>query len=559
MMAQGAGQVSLTDRYEIIEEIGRGGMGVVYKARQLDLDRIVAVKRILPEAGSFSTAARFSREKRTIAKLNHRNILTVFDAGEDEEGPWLSMEYIEGGRTLKHRVKEEGALPEEDVITIGKSLCNALQYAHDQRVIHRDVKPSNVLLTRDGTLKLADFGLAREGGGIGHTQPNVGMGTPNYAAPEQLEDAKNVDHRADIYGLGATLYHLSSGVLPPSPPPPVRMHPLPAGLREVLKKALEEKPANRFISMKEMRQALGALRERHSIPIQNVPSERESNERGVEALEEKTPFEKTAAPPIIKGFKFLREEKFSCGGETNAVKIYMHKTGLEFVLVPGGAFMMGSPDFEVGRKDNESPQHRVTVKPFLLCRTQCTQKAWDLIGGSDDRPQDVADLPIQCVTWKDSTAWCRKAGLRLPSEAEWEYACRAGTTTRFFFGDSDSQLGDYIWDDRVLRVIVELFRVAGKKPNALGLYDMHGNGSEWCQDTWHDNYRRAPTDGSAWESWFSSYRVVRGSNNNDPLFNRSACRSKHRSADNGMDRSFCGKYAFSATALVFRPACSLRE
>jgi len=252
MTAQGAGQVSLTDRYEIIEEIGRGGMGVVYKARHLDLDRVVAVKRILPEAGSFGTVERFRREKKTIAKLNHRNILTVFDAGEDEQGPWLSMEYIESGRTLKDRVEEEDALPEEEVISIGKTLCSALSYAHRLGIIHRDVKPANVLITEDGTLKLSDFGLAREGRASDLSKTDSGMGTIAYAAPEQLEDAKNVDHRADIYGLGATLYHLATRESPRS----VRESAIPEGIRSVLMKALSERPKDRIFSVEEMAKAL---------------------------------------------------------------------------------------------------------------------------------------------------------------------------------------------------------------------------------------------------------------------------------------------------------------
>jgi len=247
----GAASASLLDRYELLDEIGRGGMGVVYKARQTDLDRIVAVKRILPESGSASMTSRFRSERNTIAKLNHQNILTVYDAGEDEEGPWLAMEYVEGGRTLKNRVKE-GALPEEEVLAIGLCLCRALSCAHREGIIHRDVKPTNVLIDRDGTPKLADFGLAREGRGSDLSVTGYGMGTMAYAAPEQLRDAKGVDHRVDIYGLGALLYHLATGESPRK----IRESAIPARFRAVLLKALSDRPGDRYFSVDEMAQAL---------------------------------------------------------------------------------------------------------------------------------------------------------------------------------------------------------------------------------------------------------------------------------------------------------------
>jgi len=215
-----------------------------------------------------------------------------------------------------------------------------------------------------------------------------------------------------------------------------------------------------------------------------------------------------AAAPEAQGFPYLRKETFSCGGQTHTVPIYRHeKTGLEFVQVPGGEFTMGSPDGESGRHSDEGPQRRVQVKPFLLCRTEVTQAVWDKIGGSDPRNWRGSDLPIEQVSWEDVTAWCKKAGLRLPTEAEWEYACRAGTASRFCFGDTDGELSDYAWysggGGR------QTHPVGQKRPNAFGLFDMHGNVWEWCEDWYQDSYRGAPTDGSAWLGG-SSFRVNRG-------------------------------------------------
>jgi len=264
-----AASASLLDRYELLDEIGRGGMGVVYKARQTDLDRIVAVKRILSKSGSASVTSRFRSERNTIAKLNHQNILTVHDAGEDEKGPWLAMEFVEEGRTLKDRVETEGALPEKDVLSIGLCLCHALSCAHREGIIHRDVKPSNVLIDRVGTPKLADFGLAREGRGSDLSVTGYGMGTMAYAAPEQLRDAKSVDHRVDIYGLGALLYYLTTGESPRM----IRESAIPERFRSVLSKALSERPGDRYFSVDEMAKALERSEGSATAPVDAVSGE----------------------------------------------------------------------------------------------------------------------------------------------------------------------------------------------------------------------------------------------------------------------------------------------
>ena len=225
------------------------------------------------------------------------------------------------------------------------------------------------------------------------------------------------------------------------------------------------------------------------------------------------------SPSSIPGFTFLEEETFSCGGKSNRIKVYRHlKTGLEFVLVPGETVWMGS-----GASADEKPVHQVTIQPFLLCRTECTQEAWDRIGGEDSRVWRGKTLPIDGVSWNDCTAWCRKAGLRLPSEAEWEYACRGGKTGNYCYGDDESDLhryGNYCdrsntngfgWQD--MKHDDGHDKTAPVKsylPNAFGLYDMHGNLWEWVQDVYHSNYEGAPTDGSAWEDKGSGFRVRRG-------------------------------------------------
>ncbi|MCP4891700.1 MAG: serine/threonine protein kinase, partial [Planctomycetaceae bacterium] len=182
---------------EIIELIGAGGMGAVYKARQSGLDRFVALK-ILPEefGNNVKFALRFTREARTLAKLSHPNIVSVFEFGNVEDTYYFLMEFVDGS-TLRDLVKA-GQLSPEHALSIVPHLCDALQYAHDQRVVHRDIKPENILISSQGAVKIADFGLSRIMGNETQQPMLTGthqiMGTPRYMAPEQLESSRGVDH-----------------------------------------------------------------------------------------------------------------------------------------------------------------------------------------------------------------------------------------------------------------------------------------------------------------------------------------------------------------------------
>lgn len=186
-------------------------------------------------------------------------------------------------------------------------------------------------------------------------------------------------------------------------------------------------------------------------------------------------------------------------------------TGMEFRWIPEGEFMMGSEE-----EAKEEPIHKVKIKkPFYLGKYPVTQKQWETIMGSNPSIFEGENLPVQGVSWRDTQAFIDKLNekehtykYRLPSEAEWEYACRAGTDTRFSFGDDESKLNEYGWckensDNRI-------HPIGQRKPNSWGLYDMHGNVWEWVQDKYHDNYKGAPSDGSAWEEGGNCKRVRRG-------------------------------------------------
>ncbi|MFB2879586.1 formylglycine-generating enzyme family protein [Floridanema aerugineum] len=245
---------------------------------------------------------------------------------------------------------------------------------------------------------------------------------------------------------------------------------------------------------------------------------------------------------------------------------------LDMVLIPGGSFMMGSPEYELGRSDNESPQHLVTIKPFFIGKYPITQAQWKAIAELSPIKQELnldpshfkgSNRPVERISWLDAVEFCdrltekTKRKYRLPSEAEWEYACRAGTTTPFHFGETittdlanyngtNDKIGSYGRGPKGIyrqeTTPVGTFKVA----NAFGLFDMHGNVWEWCADHWHNNYEGAPDDGSAWveeqqndrDNDYHFEKVRRGSSwYSYPDYCRSACRvgnaPGHKSGNGG--------------------------
>ena len=232
------------------ELIGPGGMGTVYKARHRELDRPVAVKVLHAhlQQDDASFAERFVREARTLARLDHTNIVRVYDFGHREGVYYLVMEFVDGV-TLRQAMAGGGFTPAEALSMVPR-ICEALQYAHDQGVVHRDIKPENILLDRSGAPKIADFGLALLTGPSTETrltQTAQVMGTPQYMAPEQIERRGDVDHRADIYSLGVIFYEMLTGELPVGRfPPPSQKVEVDVRLDRVVLRTLEKEPRLRY-------------------------------------------------------------------------------------------------------------------------------------------------------------------------------------------------------------------------------------------------------------------------------------------------------------------------
>jgi serine/threonine protein kinase len=242
---------------EIIELIGRGGMGAVYKARQPSLDRLVALKILPPGvAGDAGFAERFTREARALARLSHPNIVAVYDFGQAAGMPFFVMEYVDGPNLRE--LERGGKLSPREAMQIIPQICEALQFAHDEGIVHRDIKPENILLDKKGRVKIADFGIAKL---IGQTTvPDATLtgagdvvGTLNYMAPEQREKPLTVDHRADIFSLGVVFYELLTGELPLGKfAPPSQVARVDVRLDEVVVRALEKEPARRYQHVSEL-------------------------------------------------------------------------------------------------------------------------------------------------------------------------------------------------------------------------------------------------------------------------------------------------------------------
>ncbi len=247
-----AGQLPELEQFELI---GQGGMGTVYRARHRRLDRPVAVK-VLDSAlrGNASFAKRFAREARTLAQLDHPNVVRVYDFGHRDDLYYLIMELVDGVN-LRQTIEAGGLAPPEALAMV-PHICEALQYAHDQGVVHRDIKPENILVDRNGSIKIADFGLAKlVGGEAGRplTQTAQIMGTPAYMAPEQLESPGEVDHRADIFALGVVFYELLTGELPIGRfPPPSKKVQIDVRLDDVVLRTLEKEPRRRYQQASEL-------------------------------------------------------------------------------------------------------------------------------------------------------------------------------------------------------------------------------------------------------------------------------------------------------------------
>jgi formylglycine-generating enzyme required for sulfatase activity len=507
--------------YTLVEPLGRGGMGQVWKAE--GGRRTVALKVLPPEFRDNPEAMTQVRDSfDLIHALTHEHICPALDLQEDRLfGPYLVMHYVPGVRLsefVRRPTFADRRLSSERVVQILRPIAAALDYAHqklirvgdrEQRgVLHRDVKPDNIMLVlRDDRIEevfLIDFGLAAEIRSTmsRHTSNTVDTrGTRPYMAPEQLRGKRHQwDGRTDQYALAAVAYELLAGHLPfdsdddfalmvaisQEPADPIAG--LPEALNGVLLRGLSKAKEDRFESCREFLEAMDQA---------------------------------VRSPAILS-----REPTPASPKEVVPIRLptIANSVGMRLVLIPAGEFLMGSYKDDTAAWKNEKPQHKVRItEPFYLGIHEVTQGQWQaVLGTSPWRGQKGAkegpDYPVTYVSWEEVTEFCRmlsaKEGktYRLPTEAEWEYSCRAGTITKYHFGDAESQLGDCAWCDENANAAGEKYAhaVGRKKPNAWGLYDLHGNVWEWCSDWYGEKYYGETSSSDPAGPSGGSGRVFRG-------------------------------------------------
>lgn len=257
----------LGNRYEILEQLGGGGMAIVYKGRDTFLNRLVTVKMLRPEFSSDDDfTRRFRREAQAVASLSHPNIVSIYDVGQEDGLQYLVMEYVDG-EDLKTIIRRQGRLEPARAVEIARQVCDALQHAHENNIVHRDVKPHNILITRTGRAKLTDFGIAREATAATCTQTDTIVGSVHYLSPEQAR-GEVAGPRSDLYSLGIVLYEMLTGRVPfagdspiavaikhiqEDPEPPEKINPdVPPALSAVVMQAIQKDPRRRFDSALEM-------------------------------------------------------------------------------------------------------------------------------------------------------------------------------------------------------------------------------------------------------------------------------------------------------------------
>lgn len=272
----------LLNRYKLLEKIGEGGMGIVYKAKCTLLNRFVAVKILKAELSDDEDfITRFKREANSIASLSHTNIVNVYDVGSENNINFIVMEYI-NGKTLKQLIKENVRLNSLKTVNIALQIAKALQYAHKNNIIHRDIKPDNILITEENIVKLTDFGIAKVADAGTLTNSNKIIGSVHYFSPEQAK-GKFVDCRTDIYALGIVMYELITGQVPfngetsisvaimhiqePVIPPIKVITDIPENINTIILKTLEKEPTNRFQTAKELTEVLKALKKNSNLEV----------------------------------------------------------------------------------------------------------------------------------------------------------------------------------------------------------------------------------------------------------------------------------------------------
>ena len=495
--------------YEVQKLIAKGGMGEVYEAKHLRLNRPVALKVIRGyRQEDPASEGYFLREMANAGKLDHPNLVRAYDAWEADGCLYMAFELLDG-QSLQTQFAKENSSTIVDVLDAILGTCRALEYLHSQGLVHCDIKPANLIRLSDGSIKLIDFGLAMDMA-LPHS-PN-GNGTKGYMAPEQEVGGGIIDQRADIYSLGCLLKFMLTGFLDAGSQGAKSVE--AKELITVAERMTQDAPEQRYQSVSEVRILLENLQKKVRTKgniswkaliviaavgflvagISQIPAPWGIQSEGKENARAQTPKE------LRRGFE--------------------SQVPMKMVAIPAGNFVMGACDGDSEAQPDELPCRTITfTKPFQMgvyevtvaqfeefvealgYKTQAessglggwkasTASSWgiknrDLNWSSPGYPI-AADLPVTMVSYEDALAFCawlsKRDGknYRLPTEAEWEYACRAGSKDVYHFPIKSRD--SYCWSLWNTKGTVSPCPVGTRQPNPWGLFDMGGNAREWCLD-----------------------------------------------------------------------------
>lgn len=457
---------ALSDAYTVEGVVGEGGMGVVYRATDHVRRRAVAIKTLHGSLmGDASIRRRFAREARLSMRWSHPHVVAAYDFIEHPDLIALVLELVEGPTLEKHFQQWAGALPLSELGPLFYGVLEAMAEAHRRGIVHRDLKPQNILLRMDETglyPKVTDFGIAKVLAGTSYTMTGMTLGTCEYMAPEQVKTSDAIDQRADIYALGVLLYRAVTGRLPfetdnhyemmlahvertPAPPSQYNAK-VPAALERVILRCLQKERQARPQDCKTLRVEL------ESALAEVVPARPSEPVRG-------------ASTPILR-----------------------EADGSELLRVEGGSFAMGPNRRTVYLDPYYLARHPVTNRQFGTFVQTTGYRPSDREAGrflahfrGGSCPTALLDHPVVFVSWLDANAYCRWAGRRLPTEAEWEKAARGSDGRRYPWGREDP-------NER----LANFGRPLGGRTSPIGQYpagasphgceDLAGNVWEWCED-----------------------------------------------------------------------------
>jgi serine/threonine protein kinase/formylglycine-generating enzyme required for sulfatase activity len=615
------GSIGLLGHYDIRSVVGQGGMGVVLKAFDEKLHRVVAVKVMSAALAGNPDSRRFVREARAAAAVTYENIVALYAVEDEGPLPYLVMQFV-SGRSLADRLARGGPLDVETIVRLGVQIASGLEAAHRIRLVHRDIKPANLLLEEGSErLKITDFGLARVSDDASITHSGGVLGTPLYMSPEQAE-GKPLDHRSDLFSLGSVLYTMCTGRPPfgakttlavlrrvcDDTPRPVRLiNPdIPPWLEKVVNKLLAKEPAGRYQSAGQVAQLL----QQHLTTLSPSPQSAATTVAlpAARTLRRKRPLLLASAllalavlggglallvlgkddPPDKAGRKDpgddsrprpeggkgcrpppkpkqalapfderqARAHQEAWADHLRVDVDLVNSIGMKLRLIPPGEFVMGSPDAVIDPllpgafNDNyrrllrsQKPRHRVRLtRPIFIAVYEVTQRQFRRVmrtnpsafaRAGDQKAQvaglDTRDFPVENMTWFAAIEFCNRLskregkcpcyqvegpqvrwvrtanGYRLPTEAVWEFVCRAGTTTVFPWGD---QAGDLKKAGRHGQT--RTGRVGQGPANPFGLFDLFGNVSEYCFDPFDFDYYAVAEKVDPAGPKAGPFRVVRG-------------------------------------------------